>query len=930
MAESIQFLDDGGTRTILVGNEVVSLLPGSARIIDAGGYDVHFLKWAHGNWSAQNEGADLLIRIDTIPIPADEEEVFSLVGINPDDFNGDVDWDSFGFGAGAWPSMSSRRIIKTSVIVDGVAQPWGSFFEVLGLTFLPGNKGFKRLNEPVRPSQIFWSGDLQVATLKAHHRAELGISDVALDGVFAIRYSVAKAAILNCTDPAARFGLLRKLNSSRITRWSTGRAVTPVGLFKGHMFVIPDRTMDRLWGSDCDLIADDSNLKTEIWLTDPSSDSFLTFEPLKPTGEVMHDYQTRAWTKNWLETASDIKTTISEKFDKTLADLRAGILPDWQMFEPAFYSNNWTRHDPMGNERKPKESEILSANWYRMSAAGVPIKMSATAISLMARGVINSVNATIQAPRPHDENPLGLPIINPENNQVPKIWAPASWACYGYLMTREALEILCGHEVHSDPEVITFDPLTKSLVVSAKYLEDNFHNHGGPDLDDRICVYLRWDGSDLVGVLIRQPNCSGEYSVAKINPFYFPWKNTNGPIGTLDNDWRVPQVSTKTNWRIIMEFLNPAICQHAFPTCSWNWGETYRMVDALEAMQVATINIGVGPYMNARMICDDLNLHLNWHATPEQIIDACQAEPSRAVIEWNNEQVNNIWDQIASLDPTYRVDLLLWAAKISERRRAGLKTRNGQFWQIWTYARDQINAFAEEARNIGFQLRARNKPEIFSEIEFSPAIINKAQAYINWWTNEALPLIAQEVRENLLSDEVQPSPYRKYNGMLAAAIIKSYTDSNGVLDRESVMSILLCMYDLVTKPQGPERPYGIGDEMLFGPPPTDSIGMFDLMMDALVSVGIADDVHVIKSGRNSNVEVYDRLSLPEAERGAHEQFSLYIGEISAQVADDIFTEWASAANDREAMEMIRFLGLRDRHDTSLVDVICDYLEEGDY
>lgn len=866
-------------RTIIIGADARKQIPTGAIEQDQGGFRPHFLMWAREQWLRANPGHNLTIKIDfhSLTRPGAKEN-FDLRGVT---------------GSAMWPAMGSRKIVEANIYIDGELQPWGEFFSILGLGFTPGNKGFKRLNEITRPSRIWSDSGARIKFIHPDEREALGLDEKEVDGCVIISKSFAITCAKNILDYGERFTTIRRIRSGEIVRIDTFRMQTEWGLIKGHAIVVDDRTLRAHHGEEVDVVTDMTNLKRELFFTIPRT--FTTFEPLShPTGEVNHDYQTKSWMKNFLDNASIVRAQMTVMLNETLDAIKNGEMPDWTMFKPDFYLRAKPKVDPWGDERNPHEGEVLARNWLRISAAGIDIRSSATIISLMARGVINSLNARLSPAKPTADDP------NPDPGRDAQLWAPAPWAVRGYIITRELLIHLAGIDLPGDDETVIYHAETASVVIPGKLFIENYDNHGGYDQDDAVLVFLRQkaDGSGLTGIFVRQPNSDGEYSEMPIAAFTFPWQNTQLDIPTLDEEYRRPRITDRGE-----------TADKPLPEALWVWGEEYREIDAREAIEVAFLILGmggVGGYMNALMCAADMGLDLELHASPEQVVDVCQASPYREFAEWHETAVNDIWKQIIA--STAKLDRLLWCVKPSLNQRNGITTRQGHFWQIYSHGIEELKRFTKESRNLGFQLRARYRLQITDLVNFSEREMRIATQAVRFY-RELEPLLAREAEMNQSNGTEAESPYRRTSGLVARKLIKTLTHENDTIDNETLHNVLLCMYKVIITPDK-DHPYGSGDNILFGPPPDGQIGMLDLMLEALAAVGEAKQVHILKSGFYSNPELLDRIKMEAGvKRGLTEEFSLFIGDDGPEAMQKILAIWAQSTADTEAMEAIRLLGV---------------------
>ncbi len=883
-------------RYMIVGTGARSMVPQTAVEQDAGSFRPHFLMAARERFEAET-GQSLVLeflfqRLDT-------------EGLS-DNFQG---WEEDRYGAASWVSMGSRRLVNATVTVDGEKQGWGSLFDVLGLEFRPGNKGFKRLNELTRPSRI-WT-ETEPRMLCVSDVDDDRFADEALyDGAIIMRRSWAVESVANVLDFHDRIILMHRLRNGEIGRAETFRCLTEFGLIKGHAIIVDDEILDAHWGEEFDLVLHETNIKTELRFN--TERYFTTWEPLKATGEVSHDFQTKSWMKNFLDRPAEQKALQTGLLDEVTVAMANGEIPEWALFNPDPYLRSRPRTDPWGEERDPHANEVLARNWLRIGASGVDIRSSATVISLMARGVINHVESRVKPPRITREDPY------PDPHPDTQPWSPAPWATYGYVVSRSVLEDLGGLSFDYGSETIFFDPKTESLVVPDAWYKANYENHGGFDQDDRFPLALRYhpEWNCLVLVLWRQPNTLGEWSMVRdFDPYSFGWKNTLGDIPSLDLGFQPPQKQVTIPGGTGLEnYSEPTL-----PEPQWKWGSEYRIADARESIEVAFLNLssgGVGGYMNALMVANDLGISVNAHATPEQVVDICQATPYREFFQTTDEngvvrpfhqdQVRKMWKTMAVEGG--RLDKLLWATKVPENYKGAFELRNGHLFQGYSHALKSINDFKITTRALGLQLRNANALEIISHVEFSDTEQKVAKQAIAWF-GKAMAKIARENDLGIVHEG--ESPYRKASGSLATKILKTFATDYGV-DRDRLYSQMLAIYAECLRPTQ-NMPYGQPDNLLFSPPPSNRTGMLDLMLEALVHYGVANDVQLLRFGFHT--QTFDRLDVSEGlpSDASQSEFMLMLGTPDQSMLNQMFAIWAEADSEKEAMEAVRLIALSEAY-----------------
>lgn len=936
-------------RTLIVGTNVRQAIPAGHVQQDSGDFRPHFLIWAIKRYMKQH-GVEVKLTFYFNEISDGEfREFFQQMGP---------------IHACMWPSMSASRIVTCKVEIDGVSQPWGSMFDVLGLDFRPGNKGFKRMNEIARLSRVWFAGRVNIHVVGRDALEEMGVTAHHLDGCSIISRSFAIKCARNVWNTSERNALIRDIKSGRISRLTTFRLLMGDSMVKGDAIIVPDRDIKKLWGQVYDVITGSENMKEELVLKGTGAEMFCTWDPKKPLGEVFHDYQTKSWMKGFLDTPRICGQLLTNNLNLALEYLREGELPPWTMFDASHYLRDRSGIDSHGNPRPPKPSEVLAKNWLRVNAAGLDPRCSATITSLIPRGIILAMRSRLMEKESRMDR-----VKNPGGDIHPdaRMWAPAPWTVRGYVCSREIIERLGGRtDLPGDEDTLVYDQMTGSVVIPGKLWESYKELHGGGDYDDGLCIALReipimpntegvFDEEDIakyengleilrrfipdlqagerIAICWRQPNTNGEYFAMRIDEKSFGitaeldksvFFNTSVPIPELD----LAHTPIPADDR--------GLKAGAWPEAEWVWGDHYRLEDAIEAIEVAFENIGVGQFMNKLMLANDMGIDLDIGITAEEVVDMCQASPYRQGFPFLRDIVEDIHNQImVKAAEGRRLDLLLWAVKVAPRDQASVSTRKGFFYLMWKHACNEVNRFENEARSVGFQLREEYRIPGIEGIEFHPGVVEIAQKAIDFYQkNERI--LQQKAEQNKVLGREGQSPYRDMSGRMAQKILAGCRKREG--GRGLVHDVMLCMYQLILEPR-PNAPYGIGDNMIFGAPPENGIGMLDLMLEAVASerMGEARGQHVgiLTSGFYSEPKLYDRfgrlnpqewtdaewfennvtvldeegkpvnINLGAPQAGLTDIIQLYTGKDHVETFDDLLAIWAASTDDDTAEEAAR-------------------------
>lgn len=791
-----------------------------------------------------------------------------------------------------WPIPSSNEIVQVNVWVDGEKMGWGFFDEMLGLKFRPGGsagmstspKWAKRRMEIFRESAHWTSDELEVAVIET---ADLGdffaganITGHMLDGCSIIRMSTALKMADNIWDPSLRLSARHDISHGKIKRVGTLRGLTPGGLIKGDGIILPDGFIDQQWAEfgAFDIITSSENVKPELATTEGQ---FWTFDVKKATGEVFWDFQSRSWMNDAFDTVTDVKAVITKGFDDTLDAVKAGEIPEWLGWDPTRYFTPKSRIDGHGNPRRSHDSETMESSFLRLAAAGIDPRACASVTSLMVQGLNHQVASRLAVREPDfDEANAGIsgPLATRPNGagRGSQVFAPMPWACYGYGVTTEIPMALGGLWEFADRDAreIFFSQKVDSIVIPGWMGQHYSDNFGGHDYDDRFIVALRRfvmpDGEltdeeahgvsivqnfipdiadgDLVGVIWRQPNIPGEYVIAKVDSNSFTWYNTSAhpdgpPVINLD------QVPTPVH------MLEPTTSELEVPVPSFAYTDVYDIAAAAHSCQVAMAGLNVGRFMNWLMLGTSMGFRVDTPVGAEWVVDTCQASPFIEAVPFLDQVVAEMRNQVLEMagktrpdGSAYRCDKLLADVKLPTRDLGAVPKRNGFFTIIWHHAEAERKRFAAKGKTLGFQLRARHRLHFSRAITFSP----KATALAKFWVDTYL----DHSRDLARAAEADPttSPYRELSGYLAGELLARV---NG--DIELLFESVLAMYVELIKPRH-KSPFGVGDNMLFGPPPADHIGMLDLFLMAMSHAGFADGVWFMRTNPHAEAPILmDRL-----------------------------------------------------------------------
>lgn len=870
------------------------------------------------------------------------------------------------------PATGTRRLVAVEFVGHQWTNwGWGALDEVLNLDFRPGNKGFKRRNEICRLSRIWYAGKVSVHVFGADAYDEAGITAHMLDGCSIISQSFAIRCARNIWNAIERRRTIRDIRSGKISRLTTFRLLMSDAMIKGDAIIVPDAVIRRLWGHVPDVITGDENLKDELVLK--GSDMFCTWDPKKPEGEVHHDFQTKSWMNRFLDNIQDCVTNLTLNLNSALIDVRDGELPtQWTQFQESHYLRGRQTIDSHGEPRPPHASEVLAKTWLRISAAGRPsgdnpgfdIRGLATVTSLVFRGIILAMESRLQVPKATPQDP------NPDPLKDSKMWAPAPWSMRGYVVSREILEVLGGRtDLAGDHDTLIFDQKSGSVVIPGTLWQLYSDLHGGGDYDDGLCIMYRivpeeghefyseagmetlrrfipdLEPGETIGVCYRQPNTKGEYFVMRIDHESFKWFNTLGNVPTLDLNW-CPE--PRSDW------VNPGEeTPSAWPDPQFVWSPTYQPRDAIEAIEVAFRNPGVGAFMNALMIAYDMGIEPELGGiTAEEVVDICQAKPYREAFEFLDSIVQMVKSQILEAAAAgQKLDLLLWAVKVADRDKPAFTTKHGFFYMMWKHACNELGRFRKDSRTIGFELRARYAIPGLREMEFQQGVIEIADAAISFYLGHEAK-IQQTAAYNRANNIDGESPYREMSGLMAKKIMSGIYDriERGELTgdgRPWVYMVVLCMYQRILLPREPNAPYGIGDNMLCGPPPERQVGMLDLFLEALAWAGIGRQVGVIKSGLYADPTLYDRFWRENVQDWSDQEWfqrnitvlddegnevkidvtaphtnqtdvlHLYLRDSGdhVQTFEDLLSAWTASVDDVEGEEAARLLAIFGRDET---------------
>jgi hypothetical protein len=879
-----------GSRVLAIGPDVREELPVGVHHQDSGDYRPWFAIDCVRRWMASHQGHTIEVRFEFAGLDKDKtKQNFKKTGV---------------IGACMWPSMSSGNVVTCHIYVDGVEQPWGTLEEVFRIELSAGMKLFKRMNEIIRMSRFWYRGKVNMLVLDDVDIVEAGYTPHMFDGCSILSRSFVLKAIKNAWNRSERRKFTKHVRSGKLVRLSAVRGLFKKYMLKGDGVVIDDDVIFERWGKHYDIITSEQNLKKEIRLHAPQSDDedpspnedFVTFEPKKALGEVFHDFQTKSWMRDFLDTSRQCKTLLTHNLNEVLASLAAGELPDWTMFNVDHYLHGRPTIDSHGEPRPAHVSEVMARNWYWIGASGLDIRCSATLTSLISQGVILAMQSRLYGQDFVDEQrqrrgqEQGLEGSGERRNpnlpvKQSKMWTPAPWSVRGYVISREILEHMTGRtDIPGDQHTIAFDAQTGSVVIPGRLWEAYKDLHGGGDYDDGLCIMLRkvpkvkvaklktlrrfipavkdegivaLQPGETIAVCYRQPNTNGEYFAMRIDEESFAdhWFNTGIEMPELNVD-ATP----------IPADMRPSIDDSDIPEDVWNTAAPedggrpaepgYTVHDAKEAIQVAFLNPGVGAFMNALMLANDMGIDLNLPITAEWVVDTCQASPYRQAMGFLEAQVKAVKDQVlAAAREGQELDKLLKATKVAPKDKQYFPDRTGFFYATWRWAVAELLRFKKEAREIGFQLRAEHPIPGVMDTHFSDDVYKIAEQAVRYYMKRkgALQYLAEQARRNKTGEE---SPYRVESGRMARTIVKK-CEKNG-MGRAGVHQILLCMYQIICTPAGRDK-WGIGDNMIFGPPPENEEGMLDRMMEALATAGITKKVGLMYSSLLGGVYLEDRL-----------------------------------------------------------------------
>lgn len=516
----------------------------------------------------------------------------------------------------SWSTSTSTNLL----FIKGCT--WDSFDQAFKMDTGNSVKFGKRANEYSRVTEMHafkgWGnkpGDFSLALLNDHV-----LGEAAYDGQSIISMSFARECIRTNPSKRRRQQLLVDLALGDMTSWIF-RCSTPLGLIKGDAIAAPNWKLKAMYGHVPDVITHACNIKPEFKM---EGRTLTTLTAQHPHHLPMISAQALSWSKELFVTHDRLKRDFSaymHEFDTSLEEGKA----------PKHMLRTIDPHNEDGDFQPNMAKRMLENQVTRFNSTGYNLTNSSYLTARVVQGFLTKVEKDIDR--------LALPL---------------AWSTMTHCTTH-AILLAAGYDVLNRGERMFYHPETGRMCWPTKDFVDNYHRHGGHDLDDTHTTMLRikevepsdnpnmtWDINGktwcIKAVNLRSPNGltyfdaetdPGEYSICDIDlgvkldfmgmpSINFPLYNVYAPIPTL-----VMSKAPKVQHVQEVEFQE-------MPSDDIELGEAYSPEDAKRYLDLGMANPGIGTIINA-MIAYTVMMGTYPSALPtrlEEMVDCLEQTPS--------------------------------------------------------------------------------------------------------------------------------------------------------------------------------------------------------------------------------------------------------------------------------------------------------------
>lgn len=465
-----------------------------------------------------------------------------------------------------------------------------------------------------------------------------------LDGAMILRRSALKGMIKDYKGDRKYHKMM--LNTSKIF---SIRILCPLGMIKGHAFVVPDFIFDRISGKDLDLVVHETNVKSEV-----KSETWMT--GLNPKSKEIIARTNLQYFVNLPFMRRDAEGWIDNELNRIrfnfFNDVQCESLKELVKSEIDMIEDDQLEFSPLLHYR-------WAAYWYAANKMGVRHSLT------LRRNYFEALTGRLLKEKNGKVN-LNIPI-------------PCSRHCQ---VISRAMASMMGIDVEIPEGKIYYDDYYHVAVINNKDWVLSMKDHGGCDQDDLFTLIYRRDkasGKKIV-IVVRTPNDIGEYAI------YEPLIPSDCPVSTwykshtekMEITWPATDLSDlpprESSLNTEVEIKSP----------KWAGSEhrKYTREYVIEQFDRAvTYGTNPGSYVNAKILLSMVTGRQakKMIATMETAIDACvqggDLEAISRINTWSADLVQYMVDHGVVIDTVF-------AQRFSEETQTLMKTGSGFYTKL--------------------------------------------------------------------------------------------------------------------------------------------------------------------------------------------------------------------------------------------------------
>lgn len=398
----------------------------------------------------------------------------------------------------------------------------------LGLVATDSKKLSKRLQEITRIVQMrscerTLKGNIVELDYKILTTEDMGLPEIYVDGMVAIRKSFAVRMCFAMPDGHEKRKKIAKINNGRMGRLIF-RCTTPEGLIKGLAVICDDSQLE------ADVVCHASALKKELSTTSEFSWYATAFEhPHLHT--AMWDMQSMFNNHTWLLTEQRFTQDVVSMLDEFKKEIESNRIPDWIIYQET------ESHDDSEAPAMDHAVTGWKKSYQRWQAAGMDIESSSNLLFMAFGSMKNQMSAARRNSR---------------------WWIPMSNAFMATVNTWEALKYLAGFDMPEEKRNLVFFDERFGVVIPGGRFAETADLHDTWDQDGDQAKFIRiklWSSSPILSldglnhqelreqyvipadlevpctpkdaidvcVVIRSPNGPGGYSIERFDADTMPW-----------------------------------------------------------------------------------------------------------------------------------------------------------------------------------------------------------------------------------------------------------------------------------------------------------------------------------------------------------------------------------------------------------------------